>query len=699
MATLAPNLPAQGDPEYLRYSKPISSVEGDKSGYYLGKGLGEALQEGASNADKLVGKIAEDTAYEEGQKKQAEMEKAVDPLYRQVVLGENTNSSTTPGPPKDLTPPSLIANKDLPPEVTNGTKQAASLNERFKNGKITQTDYDSEIDKLAKDLNSRFPAWRNEIGRGLSRATGRDNANLSIADKIRDINNIYGQLGQEKNKVTNEILSSKWSDPAVGQKLYDDFVNGRINASQAMFQVFRQRATDANTERALKMHEMNKAGREENKWNTESDAIKVANAVQEDWWQKYEVTAGFGSPRDLEKKLIDLANNPNDPQAQALAQQYALAVPMFRRDLRKRLIGMADSLGGIGAVDQLVDHYAKPYEDMVSMLSDPTKVGSVLYGARHIAEATQRQMEGIISQSEFGRQMQGLKALNSLDSVSADLMRAQLMGNRKDFGEQLGKLSEQFKLKAMGVDPNDRRPPIAAEAIQHAHDFNPNPKQMEDYIDFLTKIKDKGFPDDVAKNIAYAYYRPENMGLVGLWSSKQMDPRSGKPISGQINVLQRMADKDVLDRIKSLGDPKLNGYVKDFLEKTISLNVFPDLTKDTEQLVKAAEDRLGYDDEHQRFYMAPRKPGDNLRSNSFVQNTIHRLNYVAEVSNNLADFVGAKDKNGYLIGLLSANNPNLFSREVKGFPAEINKAIANQALIRKQEAEKKAKAQEDMKTP
>ena len=697
MATFAPNLQTQGDPEYLRYSKPISQPEGNKAGYYLAKGLGDAVEGGLENADKVVSRYAENTAYEEGKQKQDEMEKAIDPIYRQVVLGENTNSSTTPGPMQFAeNQPSLVqGNKDIPPEISNGTKQATSLNERFKNGKITQTDYDSEIDKLAKDLNSRFPAWRNEIGKGLSRATGRDNANLSIADKIRDINTIMSQLGQEKNKVTNEILSAKWGDPATGQKLYDDYINGRTSASEAMFQVFKQRALDANTERALKMHEMNKASKEETQWKTQNNADQIASSAIDTWQQNFEIKSGFKSPAEMESKLLDLINNPNDVEAQRLGQAYALSIPLFKRDLTRQLSKMSADLGGQEAVNRIVEQHVKPYEDMIALMSDPTKVGSVLYGAKHLAEATQRQMQGIISQNELGRQTMGIKALTDLSGDIGAKFTSNLIANRKDFGEQQAKMSEEFKLKAMSVGPDDRRPPSINDAILRAHDFNPNPKVMDDYINFLTNIKDKGVPDDVAKKVAYAYYSPANRELIGNWSSKTMDPKTGNTIPGQVNVLKQMSSKDVLDRIKSLNDPKLNTYVKDFLEHSASSIVFPSLMRDTESMVKAAGDRLGYDDQHQRFYLTP-KTGTSISSSPFIQTTVHRLNFAIESMQNVADFVGAKDKNGYIIGLLAANNPNLFSKEVKGFPSEINQAIANQVKAKLADEMKKSKAKKDL---
>jgi hypothetical protein len=307
-------------------------------------------------------------------------------------------------------------------------------------------------------------------------------------------------------------------------------------------------------------------------------------------------------------------------------------------------------------------------------------------------------MTGNLAKDEFGRQLLGIESLRKASPEAASFVTDLLIGDRKGFTEQVNKLRDKWKLQSLGVPPEDRKPPSAVDAIDEMQRHGGGAKSADDYINFLSTIKTKGLTNDQVRNMAYTYYNPQNAGMIGQFSSKTMNSRTGETENGQINVLKRMGDKDVLDRIKSIGDPKLNEHVKNFLESAISINVFPTLMKDMEDVTKAQGDRLGYDDKHQKFYLQGPN-GQPIQSSSFVQNTIHRMNFISDAASNLADFVGAKDKNGYLIGLLSANNPNMFSREVKGFPGEINKAIMNQALARQMEAEQKAKSRKDLEGP
>lgn len=698
MASLAANIPQSGDPEYLRYSRPITSFSGNQAGAYLGKAVGEAIDIGAKTGNEVVGQLAENEAYTQGQKMNEELDAIVDPMYRQIVKGENPNETSQAQPLQfaENQPSSLSAqNRDLPPEITNGIKQAAALNERFKNGKITETDYDSEIARLAKSLNSKFPAWRNEISRGLSRSTGRDSANLSVADKIRDINTILGQLGQSKQKVQSEIYSTKWSDPSVGAKVLDDFQNGRINENQAMFQVFRQRSVDANQERAIRAHDLNKAGREENQWDAENKADQVAHSVTENWRQNFEIKAGVGTPDELEQKALKLMQNPNDPEAQQILQAYSLSIPMYRRQLTAQLQPFTQSLGGPAKVRELVDTYAKPFEDQLSLLSDPSKVGSVLFAQKHMADAMQRRQEGLISQDELGQQLMGIKALQGM-GLAPD-MAYNLMATRPDFSDRANKLIQSFKYSALGAAPESRNPPVVADAIAKTYGINPSPKVADDYINFLTNLKDIKDPT-VARNVAYAYYNQKNAGMIGQWSRNTIDAK-GNTQSGQINVLQKMADKQLLDHIKSLGDGKLNGYVKNFLENSFSYNVFPGLMQDVQDVAKSS-DRLGYDDVHHRFQLTP-LPGRASAASSLEQRTVNRLNFALESMEHVGEFSGVKpnEMNGYLIGLIMANNPMAFTKEVSGFPADINKAITNSVMVKKQKEEEEAAKRKALQAP
>lgn len=705
MASLAANVPQGSDPEYLRYSRPIGSIEGNKAGALIGKGVAEGIDIAAKTGEEFVSQTAKNEAYKAGQAQEEQWNQVIDPIYRQVVLGENTNSATTPSQPLQFAEnqPSLVKdNKDLPPQITDGAKQAAAINERFKNGKITQTDYDSSIDVIAKNLNSRFPAWTNEISQGLQKATGRDHAGQFISDKIRDINTVLQQLGQNRDKYMNHLLSNgdKFADPRVPRMLLQGLLDGTKSGPEVMQKVWEAQGIDVQNNRARAAYEQHKEAKDLTAEKATDLATQIIQGETNRFQNEFEITSNGMTPAKMQAKFQDWINNPNDPEATQALGNYANAIPMWAERMRKQLMPMASALGGIDKVNALVTQATEGQRQILqSAIGDPSKAGSAMYASKIYADSVGRQQEGTLAKDALGRQLMAIKLMQEKAPALASQIYNNFIANEKELPTGIANLAKQFKLSAISQPPGTPGAVNLADAVDAIRQRG-GPyaaKTADDYVNFLGNIKSKDIDPAMAKNLAYAYYDPKNIGVVGQWTGDTMDSR-GQPRSGQVSVLQRMGDKDVLAKIKSLGDPTLNGHVKNFMENAFTYSVFPTLMKDSEAMVKAAGDRLGYDDEHQRFYLTP-KVGNSISSSPFVRNTVNKLNFALETMNNMADFVGAKDKNGYLIGLLTAGNPNLFSREVPGFPGEINKAIQNQALARAKEEEDKKAKQKALQNP
>lgn len=692
MATFAPQIPERGDPEYLRYSKPIPQPEGDKSGYYLMKGLGDAVEEGVKGLDKTVGHYAENVAYEEGQKAEEAKKAELFPVW-QSLTGGAANSGILP--PKAMSflgdtdaGGSLIQkNTDLPPEIRYGTKMAQSLNEKFVNGKLSQTQYDMEVDALAKDLNSRFPAYHQNIAQGLSRATGRANANQTASDMINDINRITGQLNQEKNKIDSHVLPIiKDMDPQSAAEVnYRRFTlkpgqPGYMDDKEVLDRSYKAQAPDVAIQRSRAQFELYEANNKLTKEQAQQNLNESIASIADKHMHAIEATSGksFDESVAAAQRLRD---NPNDQEGLAVVNSMRRIVEGMEADMRKSTVPFSRKLGG--DVNKTINEQMAYVKGLVNDMGDPQKAGNAVSAAKSWVDALTRDAQMGFAKSDIGRQAVMYDAMNKVSPAAAKLFEPEFMKVTKDAGPKIGKVFSDWAKQGIAIKPGDptNKQQTVEQGIEEARKLGANPKTLQGYINFIGNIGN--LDNDQARNLAYAYFSPENLGLVSKWAREGFDPRS----EGQSTVLNKLGSKVVSDKIYSIGDNKLTQYYKDFMENAFAHTVFPSMLSDTREMSVAAGDKLRYDTDTAHFNLDPRGQGS---TSTFVRNTITRLNASIDTMKNIAKHE-SKDPNEYLIGLIRAGDPEAFSREIPGFPGQINQAIKNQIL--QKELEKKLKEQ------
>jgi hypothetical protein len=690
MATFSPQLPNQGDPEYLRYSKPISGVEGNKSSQYLMKGLGEALDQGVDAADKLASKYTKDTAYAEGQKIEDEHKAQLEPLWKQLTAGENPDANSDVSQPSqflgDSEPGSLANNKELPPEIKYGTKQAASLNEHFVNGKFSQTHYDMEIDSLAKDLHSRFPGYRTEIDAGLSKATGRANASRTVSDMIADINRITSAANSEKNKVLTQIdQAGKYMPPDLYMKLRDAHQSGRISDTKALGMAKSYEHFDVNQNRIKTQNELDIQERGNQEHAATQNFNEATAGIATRFMTDVSVSNDGKSWEELTKMAQKLRDNPNDPEALKVTNDMRTLAESMERDMYKlsNQPGYARTIGG--KTKQLIDERMSHFRTLINDLGDPQKAGSAMSATRQFIETLSSQAQIGIAKSDIGRQVIMYGAFGKLSPEIQHEYLDTFQQVNKDAGPKIRQLFEDFARSATGVKPEDskNKPASVSKAIEDARLRGADPKTLQSYIDFSKNIAKLG--DEEARNMAYAYFSPDNIGLIGKWANDSYDYRSGKEAQGKVAIFQKLGSKSITDRIYSLNDPQLIKYHQDFMEQAFTRHVFPGLLHDMEGVAKF---NLAYDTNTQHFVV---KPGDERGVIAYTrgtttygaaEQTIKKLNYSIDAVKEIAKHQG-QDPNTYLIKLIMTDNPALFSREIPGAPGEINRAIQNQLLAKK----------------
>jgi len=713
MVTFAPNLPTQGDPEYLRYSKEIKQPEGSKAGYLLSKGLGDAAEEGIKGIDKVGESYTAQKSLEEFTALEDKHKADIRPTWEYYKgLDQGVSAQDNPNENSDI--PGLTSfqststdgsgsliqkNQDLPPQITNGTKTAQALTERFGNGKLSQTQYDMEIDSLAKNLNSRFPLWQKEVGQSLSKATGRPNANQTVSDMIGDINRIQSQLNAKTNKMDSQIMggTKDISDPQLRASIIDRHFGkspgdpGYMDGPTAWKHVLDAQSRDIDQKRIQTEHSILESGDKVDKIKTGRDVNSAIAGIVENWQQRLTVSAGANTWDEYQDK-VRTAMTSNDPiEGQKLANGMAASLSQLKAELYKGTrFGARIDPDLNKKIEDASGYFDKLAKDAVG--GDITKLGSIVHSAGNTVAAMKSNADlGWYKIPVFGEAKLKYDALMNSSPELAKTYLDTFQSVVKNAGPIIGNHFADTMQSGMSVPQNGTtKPPNMNERINQAHNMGASPQTLQGYINWLDNIKT--MPKSQAINTAYMYYGPENIGMVGKWAKDAYNSRTGQTAEGQGTILSKMGDKGVLDKIWSLGDPKLNNHVQSFLEDAVSNRVFPSLMQDLEGTTKFG---LAYDNKTQQFMI--RNPQQQMKeqgplsfahgTSNYAQatQTVKQLNNVSQVVRNLATHLG-KDPNAYMVELITANNPNV-GKEMQGTPAETEnaavRALSNQVLAKK----------------
>lgn len=222
--------PAEINPnEYLKYSKPITQPEADKSTGILLSGVGNAIEEGVSLADSTVKNVIKSDAYSR-----------VDPIRDNfnstlASVSAEVNNKSTAGKP-DLVPEGDTPS--APNGVTRGISRIAQIQAGADGGKATETQYYKDLNTVAKDLRTQYPGYRDYVDSEISKITGVNPANAMITSQLADINRAVTKNQSEQEKWVTFIKSH--SDVA-GDKnypgaaeMYDAYTAGKVGPSAIM---------------------------------------------------------------------------------------------------------------------------------------------------------------------------------------------------------------------------------------------------------------------------------------------------------------------------------------------------------------------------------------------------------------------------------------------------------------------------------
>lgn len=704
MATLAPTVPSQGDPEYLRYSRPISGIEGDKSGYYLGKGLGEAIQEGATTGVKIAGEVAENETYEK-------LNAAAEREGQRLDVAEANLLGTQPQGAVDSTGTLITKDQDIPTEVNRGTKTIAALKERYDNGKISQTDYLSERAKILKDLNAQYPGFRNYISAGASRATGEGSADALIRARISDYNSIMSKLSENKNKVDSQFYSSlKYMPDNVRKEL----INRRsldpndpkyLSDAEALFNAGKYEYHEKDIERKIQGFELKDHERKASQEDFKDAVTGVVASNMATFGHNLVASQGVSTFEQLADKLNDPALSDTDKLK--IAQDFRTNLDLLKNKLQSDGARLVKGKGstGFGELNKQITDATAFLEDQAKRMIDPNNVTSAVFATKHYLDAQHRDLNALIWNQPQAKKLAIAKALDDINPEAAGRINTNTVLNEKDFSESTKGMYTSLVRSMLGVPRNGSAgsPPTVKEYQDEAEKAGVSSKNQMKFIKTIDLMLDKSLPDEKAYRIGKSFFDPKNQGLVGKWTIDKYDSRTGKSTEGSVSILRKLGSEEVSNRVKELSGkyPDLLTDYTDFILNTAKREVFPSLMDDVRNLSVTAGNRLIFHPEDPRnpFEIIPvalsgtaqyskvMQQGITL-ANRPLQSAVNKLNYVWQSMANVGKIAEVKDPNVFVLSQLMSERPDMFSQTIQGFPGEINRAIQGQMLAREMEKQK-----------
>src|SRR5688572_23739107 len=247
MAQFNPNVPDSRDPNYLSYSRPISSPESNRTAEYEGnvaKYKGQAaLHEG--EADMYLGKAAQYTGqglealfkgigdiFATGVKAaDTYIKKNIDQdVYTMVDAERNAYTAELerakePGalPIGAMTGPALVDPKAVPKEgsmnilnaeaqpipqgIEQGISRISQLVEARQNGKLSETPYIGNLNSVAKALRAQYPGHRDYIDSKIAEVTGMTPANAYVRSLVHDLNAAMAGTKNDRDKLVDNLIS------------------------------------------------------------------------------------------------------------------------------------------------------------------------------------------------------------------------------------------------------------------------------------------------------------------------------------------------------------------------------------------------------------------------------------------------------------------------------------------------------------
>lgn len=643
--------------QWLGWPKPTTTPEPNKAGEFLGKAIGTAVQGAAEIGHGVVENQAQGEATD-------------------ILRGQISNLQ---GVQQDLLHPNT--QESSPPEVQRSQDTAEMLSSARANGAISPTYYYGQLDKLSKDMSSKYPMYAEAVRKGIANATGvTHTANELYQSTLRDINSFLTHKNEDQNKALNEIASNMGSGPALGAAnaadAWERVRSGKWTPAQGMayanavqsrkFQLgnLREEITTAD---ALGQNQSKMA---ERVWQGEANNI-VAQHV-------HAITDRFGF-----KTIGDMQYAIQHPEQfssvdmNAVVSAYASEELNIRKELEAKanemhkVVNPQTGKTEVWSYAQLHTGYQanndtalKTYHAGLELAKDKD-VGSLSYLSRNVAAAETDATAQLLKQEGIGNSMLNLSALKKygmpdyVNQMVQDSLKAGLVPQMKDY---LDATKGRSWMTPGQAQQNGLRPATSMQDDIDAFIKKmgvKSPKVFNNLVEDLHGLTQPTVPDEQkAAKILYTF-GPKNAGVLSTWNRNGVQPDgtvSNAP--DRWNILGAMTDPKITAEVRRLdADPRFKRFqLWDNYKSTVSNMVRTEFQKQVLDLESfdAGKNVAYHTDKHEFVYTgisslgqtptgAATAPRTGVREgNNPVQRLLDKLNIGMHTMASIAEAEGSQ---------------------------------------------------------
>lgn len=729
MPVINPAIQPTTDPNYLGYSRGISTPESNKTAIYAGQaeaykgeaakhlgeakgyegqaeasrsqglgqlfsGLGDIIQSSAKVADQYIKAQIDASAYSTVD---AQTTKYRDAIKAHIDnLPQNVPSVAPVARPDDITINDTTSATDfsgqrrgpvaaVPAEVQDSVDRAETLVNARRNGKaLSHSAYLANLNAELKSIRSRYPGHREYIDQRFSQITGMNVANAEIRSLSQDYAASVQALNAGQNKLETKILSH--TDDVPG--LHDDYLmwkQGKMDDRTILGKINEWVSYKSKLDAWKAYREFNKGTIEENHQRAVQDLSEmsgmhvntmfnsVINRLPKGVWER--VQRGEQIDPTLGNQVAETLRGARDGAFQSI---YADAVKIGLH--RSNYLGAQNLTNEINA--QLA-----PFDNAIDRLTkgDTSAIGSVARQTASIIDVTaNKQLTAPGSLGVYNREIAAARK-NGGDFFQQKIIEATVGKGLLQDTEAY--LERQITGLAVTPDPNTSRTP---KAIIDGAQRNgvAIPEFNKAVVDSYDLVLDAKVGDKAKLSMIYGLVSGKNAGFISKFSEDRWNTSNGlykngaEWITGKYDTFSKLTRPTFASEVKRISerhDPTLFPTYVDWVKTTFSKELFPREIRNLSTIVETKGLQLNWDPDGKRFWLDrdPRvtdrlDPSSIVNRKAYFDPMIRRLNQGISALVNVGKVAGAESIDGDILTLLDLNGVNFRGSDI---PAQMGRAI------------------------
>lgn len=594
MASFDQNVP-QIAPDPLSYTRlfhPIETPKPDESKADLIKGVGNAVEAGVKGVDTALGKQAEFLGEQMGEKEQSD-------FLSNVQFADNITNKRDSGGPQ------------TPAQITNGLEFLQRNKDAYDQGKLRETEYLRNLYEKAKSLRAQWPSYRDQIDRGVEKATGiTPNANRLIESLIQGINSTKSKEDKVKEKIVNDAITQASQGNTAALLGLQNFNAGKGDHMDLLSTMTKSNALEWGAKDARSSLEIAQAGATINQIpSTRIIAQDYSQGLQNLWENFKPNIPGIDKNTTMEQLFLNREQGQgvklSDDQWQALGQQWDAAITHYNAD-RNKFYNQVDPKTKQSLRMMAGDKFEESIKNAGSLATD-------------IRKAITDKDLGAMFNTEVGNKIQAAQDTQKLRSdpgmgpIMGILQGLKQSGGEQFVGQIWSSLAPSFadgfsklNLTLLAAKMASGQPYSLNRAVDSLAEASKdgkgevNPPAIRALVKDIpvTTITRPDVPDQVKRSMVLSVFGPDNDGLLAKIPS-DTSTAEGRPIQGRQSVYEAYTSPKVIAEIKRLADdghPRLWEYFKQWNVNEFGTDLFGDDVNRLSQLNKAPNFELHFQD-------------------------------------------------------------------------------------------------------